>query len=230
MKLKYLSAEFLLIFLILVLPPLLASPSDAAVPLPQLSWSRIQSLLIAILLKLQLDRELHPRPCQPLQGLSLATVSFGLLMLVYAAIELVLTIIAGISGQAPSIQALAPPLGAGQWLLATAALAIGAFYEECLYRAFLPEISLLILLRLGKKISDRHRKAILRTTEIPCILIFALSHRYLGPLAIVNALLCGTILRICYRKSGGLLCGTAAHFCYNITVLLFSSLPPMPRG
>lgn len=224
MKLKYLCAEFLLIFLILVLPPLLASQSGTEIPLPQLNWTRIQSLMIAILLKFQLDRELTPRSCHPLRGLSLATVSFGTLMLVYALMELVLTILASLSFQGPAVQAASSPNNVWQWILATAALAIGAFYEECLYRAFLPEIPSIIIFKLGIKFFNKHKKVIHYIVESICILIFALSHRYLGPLAIANAMLCGTILRICYKKSGSLLCGTAAHFCYNMTVLLFSSI------
>lgn len=224
MKLKYLSAEFLLFFLILVLPPLMAVPSGLPPAAPRFSLASAQSLLIAILLCLQLRKE-HPLPpCPAFRAISIATITFGILMLVYAAVELGGTVLSMLFGLGEPLAASRQITGLGQWLLAAAALATGAFYEECLYRAFLPEIPLLLLGKAGSTWIQGHKKPLATGIEAFCVIVFALSHRYLGMLAVTNALLCGTVLRVCYRKSGGILCGTAAHFCYNMTLLLFSSL------
>ena len=226
MKLKYLSAEFLLIFLLLALPPLLAGPSGAALAAPTFSFANAETLLIAILLYLQLRKELPRPPCPLFRQISISTVTFGVLMLAYAAVELGGTLWVMIRGRGDPLAASRQITGVCQWLLATAALASGAFYEECLYRAFLPEISGLLLDRSGNAWIQKNRKPLAAITEVLCIMVFALSHRYMGVMAVVNALLCGSVLRICYRKSGDILCGTAAHFCYNMTLLLFSSLAP----
>ena len=224
MKLKYLSAEFLLIFLILALPPLLTGSSGEAPAAPRFSLANAETLVIAILLCLQLHRELPRTSCPAFRRVSIATVTFGILMLAYAAVELGGTALSMLFGQGEPLVASRQITGVGQWLLATAALAAGAFYEECLYRAFLPEIPLLLLGRAGSTWIQGHKKPLSAGIEAFCVIVFALSHRYLGMLAVTNALLCGTVLRVCYRKSGGILCGTVAHFCYNMTLLLFSSL------
>ncbi len=226
MKLKYLSAEFLLIFLILALPPLLTGSSGEAPAAPRFSLANLETLAIAVLLCLQLRRELPRPPCPAFRRLSIATMTFGGLMLSYAAVELGGTVLFMLFGQGKFLAASRQITGAGQWLLATAALATGAFYEECLYRAFLPEIPLLLLDRAGETWVQGHKKTLSAGIEAACVIVFALSHRYLGMLAVTNALLCGSVLRVCYKKSGGILCGMAAHFCYNMTLLLFSSLTP----
>lgn len=226
MKLKYLSAEFLLIFLLLVLPPLLTGPSGTPPAAPRFSLASAESLIIASLLALQLRKELPRRPCPAFRRISIATITFGVLMLIYSAVELGGAALATLFGPGETLSASRTVTGAAQWLLAAAALASGAFYEECLYRAFLPEIPRLMLDLSGKPWIQRHKKQLSAVTEGLCVLVFALAHRYLGLLAVVNALLCGTVLRVCCRKSGGILCGTAAHFCYNMTLLLFSSLNP----
>ncbi len=224
MKLKYLSAEFLLIFVFLALPPLFVGPSASIPAAPRLSWAGVEALVIAILLSIQLRKELGRSRCHPLRAISIATVTFGMLMLAYALVGLGSFAAARLLGtEGPEAGARAVE-GWLPWLQATAALASGAFSEETLYRAFLPEIPLLLLSRTGNGFLSRHRRQAAAAVEALCVLVFAFSHRYLGAAAVANAILCGTVLRTCYRKSGGVLCGTAAHFCYNMTLLLFASL------
>ena len=64
------------------------------------------------------------------------------------------------------------------------------------------------------------KKFAARFSEIAAILLFALAHRWQGPLAVLNALLGGTILRLCALKSKSLVPGIAAHFLYNLCALL----------
>ena len=94
-------------------------------------------------------------------------------------------------------------------------LFVGAFYEEVIYREFLPETLLSFT-------GERKIPGII--AECSCIIIFALSHRYLGLMAVINALLGGIALRICRRKSLSIWAGTAAHFLYNAILLIFAIL------
>ncbi len=238
MKLKYLSLEFLLFFLFLALPPLLTPVSHTVHQPPRFSLASAQSLAIAILITVQLKNELPRKSCPIFQCISTSTITFGALMLIYAFVELggvTLMNLLKLGAMPSGSRTLS---GLRQWLSAIAALAAGAFYEECLYRAFLPDVSLLLLARAlqGRTATQegssaaregfflRHEKALTALVEGSCALLFAFSHRYLGIPAVVNALLCGIVLRRCYTKTGRILCGTAAHCCYNLTLLAFSSI------
>ncbi|MBP5464964.1 MAG: CPBP family intramembrane metalloprotease [Treponema sp.] len=247
MKLKYLFFEFLLIFLCLVLPPLCTPVSQAVPDVPRFGWASAQSLVIAILLALQLNRQLPQLQNLPqtlkrkkaprFQCIAAATVCFGILMLIYAAVEFGGLALMKLLNRGELPAGTRTVTGLWQWLSAIAALAAGAFYEECLYRAFLPDIALILLAGARKGISGtreafflRHEKALTAVTEGACALLFAFSHRYLGIPAVINAMLCGAVLRRCYTKTGRILCGTAAHCCYNLTLLAFASLSAGTAG
>lgn len=89
-----------------------------------------------------------------------------------------------------------------------------AFYEESLYRFFLPEA----LLFLTRNFKDK--KMVTIDCEIVACMLFALGHIYLGILSVINAALAYIVLRICYKKTESLLPGTIAHFLYNFSQLL----------
>ena len=93
-------------------------------------------------------------------------------------------------------------------------LAAGAFYEEVLYREFLPETA--ILLGAGGRLRI--------AAEVTVIAVFAFSHLYMGIPAVVNAALCGTVLRLCFVKTGSVAAGFLAHFTYNMLVMVFCAL------
>ncbi|MBO4318911.1 MAG: CPBP family intramembrane metalloprotease [Treponema sp.] len=94
-------------------------------------------------------------------------------------------------------------------------LLTGAFYEEVIYREYLPETLLLF---------SKERKIPAILSECACVLVFAMSHRYLGLMAVLNALLGGIMLRICRKKSLSIWAGTFAHFAYNAVLLIFAIL------
>lgn len=110
--------------------------------------------------------------------------------------------------------------------------------EEVLYRLYLPEtlnkfFSRIKLIKreesfIGEKIS---RKAPLEAEwnlpgEILSVLIFALAHYQGGILPVLNALVCGTILRICLKMSKSLFPCILSHGLYNF--ILYSSLYSQP--
>ena len=110
--------------------------------------------------------------------------------------------------------------------------------EEVLYRLYLPEslnkfFSRIKLIKreesfIGEKIS---RKAPQEAEwnlpgEILSVLIFALAHYQGGILPVLNALVCGTILRICLKMSKSLFPCILSHGLYNF--ILYFSLYSQP--
>lgn len=105
--------------------------------------------------------------------------------------------------------------------------------EEVLYRLYLPEALAWFSARVktGKKAEPSPEKETPpkesggKTGNLPgeilSILIFALAHYQGGILPVLNALVCGTILRICLKISKSLFPGILGHGLYNF-ILYFS--------
>lgn len=91
---------------------------------------------------------------------------------------------------------------------------LAAFYEEVLYRLYLPEQLKRLLKNTKNKITQIY------IPEIITIILFALGHKYLGIFAVINACIACVILRICYIKTQNIFASTIAHFLYNFTSLL----------
>ncbi|WP_191018106.1 CPBP family intramembrane glutamic endopeptidase [Treponema zioleckii] len=95
-----------------------------------------------------------------------------------------------------------------------------AFYEEVLYRLYLPEE-----IKFLAKINSPFKKRIFDiSTEILCVIIFALGHLYLGILGVANAIIGGTALRICVKKTCGIWAGFFAHAAFNFLNFLWMYL------
>ena len=93
---------------------------------------------------------------------------------------------------------------------------LAAFYEEVIYRLYLPEQ----LKRFFKNTQNKITQIYI--PEIITIILFALGHKYLGIFAVINACIACVILRICYLKTKNIFAGTIAHFMYNfVSLLLF---------
>lgn len=99
-----------------------------------------------------------------------------------------------------------------QGVFCAASLAISAFSEEVIYRAYLP---LAIKKILGEK--KRFSQA---CAEILSVLIFGAAHASNGILAVLNALFAGFILMTCFKKTRGIWAGFLAHFSYNALALV----------
>ena len=102
--------------------------------------------------------------------------------------------------------------------------ACSAFFEEAIFRVFLPDGAKNIAARAhsftkggtGLPVPAPLSAAI----EIVVALCFALSHRYLGIPGALNALAAHFFLRRCYVKTSALWTNTAAHFLYNVLQLV----------
>lgn len=224
MKKKYLLAEFIIVFLILVLPPLFVSYGEnTVVSLAGIPWWYLLIQLIsAVLLDLSiravsketsvLQEDIKIRRFSKLVTfLKWFSLTLGLLLVTYALMEGLYLLFPSAFPDS-SAEKFILPQKAGEFVYIVFTLLVSAYYEEVLYREFLPESLSIFLSRFPK---------IKLLLEALVIAIFAFSHRYEGLLAVINAAISGVILRLCMKKTKSVYTGALAHFVYNLIQLLF---------
>ena len=219
MKKKYLLSEFLLVLIFLILPPIftgkIESGNSSMTGGGSFYTQIIPRALIAIALHLQYsffiakekDGDKKTENFKRfLLGLAWWAITLGLLM-ISEAFFTALSILFKIEGNGINFI----PKGSAEISACISNIFVGAVYEEAVYREFLPEtLSWLI-----------EKKRLEIPMELICVTLFALAHRYLGLMAVLNAFVCGIILRLCYKKSGDIWAGIHAHIIYNSIQLLF---------
>jgi membrane protease YdiL (CAAX protease family) len=89
-----------------------------------------------------------------------------------------------------------------------AAITIFAFFEEILYRVYLP-------LRMSYFL---RRKGI---PELICVVLFAAAHRNGGLFSVLNALCSGYVLQYCFTKTRSVFLIGITHALYNVFALVF---------
>ena len=102
------------------------------------------------------------------------------------------------------------PFGVFEWFCCLLQFFAAAFYEEVLYRFYLPEQ----LLNFTKS------KALGFIFEIISLLFFAFAHLYLGVFSVINAAFAHIVLRFCFKKNGCIGSLIASHFLYNVISLI----------
>ena len=99
------------------------------------------------------------------------------------------------------------------------ATAVAALYEELLYRWYGPQLlHRAVSWKLGFPGKTAYQKKNTRLKlfmETLLVIVFALSHGYGGWLAVANALVAGSILRLCAIRTTGPWVGFVAHLAYN---------------
>ena len=99
------------------------------------------------------------------------------------------------------------------------ATAVAALYEELLYRWYGPQLlHIAVSWKLGFPGKTAYQKKNTRLklfVETLLVIVFALSHGYGGWLAVANALVAGSILRLCAIRTAGPWVGFVAHLAYN---------------
>lgn len=218
--------QFFLILLIFVFPPLFVDFSDnLALDFSKFNYFALISLVLALFLYLQDRRErfFEGKEVQENKKTLWKAVdwtggyflTFGSLVLCAAIIEL-----ANLALKTKNFESIIFPSNFLQGLFCAFALAASAFYEECLYRLYLPNAL--------KKISARGGTKSIWLCEAACVLLFAFAHRYQGLLALLNAFLAGIILRLSFIKSKSLWPPFFAHLSYNAAALLFYKVTLVP--
>ena len=214
MKKKYIFLQFALVFLFFVLPPLLISGTQVQTPVGTLSWMIAVEALLALVLEIQQRKLFTKKTDSPvtqrfIYSLSFGTITLGLLMLSFAALQAISIVFPSLFRQNTVV---ARPETVPELLCVLLTFAVSAFYEEVLYRQYVPFVALY---------AAGNVKPLRLISEIVCVLVFAFSHRYLGWSAVINAFICGIILRWCYVKTQSVIPGSIAHFVYNVTVYAF---------
>ncbi len=102
-----------------------------------------------------------------------------------------------------------------------------ASFEELLFRAFVPlclkEILINAAITRQKALTERTKKAAMLSAITVSGILFALSHRYLGALAVLNAIFAHGILTACLLRTKSLAFPSLAHFLYNMVNLVILS-------
>lgn len=215
MKKRYILAEFLVVFVFLLIPPIFAD--KGAYLSEEFSFSVLAEFFIAAILQFQFKIE---NKCEKksanekfillVNSLKWGALTLGFLMLIFAAVHAFCFAFKISSAQTEIL--LKNPENFSSWIFLIFTLAAGAFFEEAVYRQFVPET---LNSLLGKwKIP----------VEIFSVLIFALAHRYLGWISVCNAAFCGAVLRLCRIKTDSIVPSFAAHFIYNLSLIVFSVL------
>lgn len=215
MKKRYILIEFLLVLAFLAVPPVFVSHGTGLSQAGTFNASVLYQLLISVILFFQF---LKLKPAEKSKAkifrfLFHGTITLGILMIIFALMQSIELLF---SNEEMKSQNFMPDVdGPLSILFLTLAVVCGAFYEEVLYRQFLPEFIALIA---GEKIN---RKLVFYGTEFLALLLFAFAHRYQGWISVVNSFLCGTVLRLCYKKTSSVLPGAAAHAVYNLSLSVF---------
>lgn len=209
-------AELAFVIALLVIPPIVsgagrADGSAGTLPAPAFS-ARLVALTTAAALLYARHRNVHLIRFQSrwtamriavMSGVSLA--AFGALCVSSA-----LAALAGHLSGAGSAS-LSAPCGIAGWLGAAGAVICAAFYEEVLYRMYLPE-ELKSLLSSGGKIPAM-------VPECAGVLLFAAAHSYQGALGVANALVCGAALRRTIAATRSIWFALVPHAAYNMMAL-----------
>lgn len=215
MKKRYILIEFLLVLAFLAVPPVFVSHGTGLSQAGTFNASVLYQLLISVILFFQF---LKLKPAEKSKAkifrfLFHGTITLGILMIIFALMQSIELLF---FNEEMKSQNFMPDVdGPLSILFFTLAVVCGAFYEEVLYRQFLPEFMALIA---GEKIN---RKLVFYGTEFLALLLFAFAHRYQGWISVVNSFLCGTVLRLCYKKTSSVLPGAAAHAVYNLSLSVF---------
>ena len=101
-----------------------------------------------------------------------------------------------------------------------------AFFEEVIYRFYLPRAFMEIFgkLRIFGKFDAENNLRLSVFSEGLSLLLFAMGHLYLGLLGFLNALVCGVALRFCMIKTKSLWISFGIHVVYNFLSFLLAFL------
>ena len=217
MKKKYLAVEFIAVLVFLVLPPFFARQVPRNLD-AQKSWNFFVfiELLIAFAVELQFffcRKNKEDRTKKRFKAFFYIPLCTGLLFISLALINLLQLVFH--NAPEPYEIFLEKSLCFSDVFFLLFNFFCAAFYEEAVYRHFLPEVLAELL---------PQKKAFGFFTELSALLLFAFSHKSGGLYSIINACLCALILRFCFVKNGNIVSGTASHFIYNIVLLAFALL------
>lgn len=219
MKNLFSKIEFIIILAFLVLPPIFYQFKMLNVETPKTieTWYSLQTFVYAIfaLFIYWQNRDVHLIRFQSkwtilrtlvLSGESFKT--FGFLCVISVIFEL----IGNFCKIESNMTKILLPSTMNGWLNFIFGTIAAAFFEEVIYRMYLPEA-------MGHFIVG-HPKIPRILPEIIALLLFSFGHIYLGIFGFLNAFLCGIVLRRCILKTHAIWFSFIPHAIYNFLVFL----------
>lgn len=214
MKKQPYAIEFVCILCIFALPPLfmhgsLSQEKEAVYPVQTFLLAAFAGLLLYVENKRNGKRLYKNSFSKRIMQTSASLVTFGILCLSFAVASLCSYIF---QPEAPQTHLLLPHTAVGiiNCIIGTVC---AVFYEEVLYRLYLPTAALRLF---GKKYR--------LLCEGGAVVLFSLGHLYLGIFGCLNALVAGIALRRCMIKTESLVPPFGVHLLYNALMLAFSFL------
>ena len=211
MKKTFFAIEFVIVALFLLLPPVIfnSDSQNVKITLTPFAFFSLAAGLFLYFFNRKPFYSSHSsdssgKNINSIKKISVLTVSFGLLILTSVVFVAVQEFVIKQNSPEPLV-----PKNAVEWSMALTPLAFGAVYEEALYRFFVPQFFLFYFEGKAKVFF-----------EAVSVLLFALAHIYLGTAGFLNALICGIILRVCYKKTNDLWANCLIHFLYNSLLLI----------
>lgn len=211
-NLQIIDLFFFALTLSLVLPPCFAAPPNELSLEPRISHLvliAVSMLLLARYAKAFLPQR-NKNPAQKAVTTGASLVAFGVLCLS----SVLASVLLWKKGNVPPF-----PLLHGKILLCIITFLTSAFYEETIYRLYLPSI-LQIALKRSSKMEGTLSTVARTIAEALPLLVFAFSHKYSGMASVFNALAAAAALRICLIKGGSLAACVLVHTSYNTIQLL----------
>ncbi len=227
MKLHQFFAEiviFLSVFFIYVLPPILVSASDFTgfaawtFPINELVFA-ICSFFLLLYLDKKLEKNSFFSSSVGNKKLSFfinsgkTLITFGFLCCFSAFMEFI-----AYAAHFSNNSTVIVPSGLFENTCFFLKFLLAVFYEEIIFRIYLPEESKRLII---KKIKNKKIACVI--TEFTIALLFAFAHRYLGWPAVINAFAAHLALRICYIKTENFFTIFMAHFFYNLMSFFLSA-------
>lgn len=216
---------FFLICAFLVFPPIFVSPAEAQIPDFKITYFKIALFILSLCIFWYFEYSSRKYSLN-LTSLILESgkifLYFGILITVNTVITLTVFLITKDVSLSLSVEKY--PV---TFLLVAVNFLISAFYEESLYRLYLPvclrtfaEESYNVFFKVKKSEVFRKRYFIFVnvSVEILCVAVFALSHIYTGWITVLNAAIAGAVLRFAAVKNKTILIGTISHFLYNLFI------------
>ena len=208
---SYKLVEFAFIAGFLLIPPLFPNPfSDGQLKNP-FSWNVIICFLVSVILYIQYkpDNCLRKKKSvffQNVMNSAFFFKTFGCLVVTFACLNYLCSFF-GWSKNGLNVDfSQVNPFSVLLTFLFT------CFYEEIMYRLYFPAF-------LKENFTFKNSGFIL---EIIPIAVFALSHRYMGWAAVLNAFAAGFFLRRTFLKTDSIFTCFACHFFYNAFVFLLA--------
>lgn len=112
------------------------------------------------------------------------------------------------------------PINFFDYLISIFNLIFAAFFEETIYRFYVPVFLTSYLILNNPKIHGIPKLIFRILIELFVLLIFAFSHRYLGIFSVINAAIAHLIFRLTLIFTNNIFTSTTAHFIYNFYSLL----------